>query len=124
MTSEDRVGGPLLLLGYPGAALRRIAGRFSSGRVEVVTADEDLEERAGALRPSLVLLDAVRLYLDGRDLEARLRARCPETRIVFLEIGGPSAILLEYESSQTGDLLVTPCELESLGEAVRSLAAA
>lgn len=52
--------------------------------VEVATTAAEALERVEVGPPDVIVLDVVLPDMDGRDALDRLRARCPETPVVFL----------------------------------------
>jgi hypothetical protein len=73
------------------------------------------------LKPAAVLLEASELYLEGRTLLSRLKERSGDTRIMFLDVEGPWALLMECESEETNDLRIHPCAVEALEETLMQL---
>jgi hypothetical protein len=108
---------PLLLLGRGKESLHLLSTPLLGERCSVVrTAGETaMETMAAILKPTAVLLEASELYLEGRTILSRLKAGSKESRIIFLDVEGPWALFMEFESEETNDLRVRPCAVNALG---------
>jgi hypothetical protein len=108
---------PLLLLGRWQESLHLLSAPLVGERCSVVrTAGETpVETMAAILKPTAVLLEASELYLEGRTILSRLKARSEQSRIIFLDVEGPWALFMEFESEDTNDLRVRPCAVNALG---------
>jgi hypothetical protein len=68
-------------------------------------------------RPAVVLQDASAFYLDP-GAAARWRALSSGTRVLFVDIDGPWALLMEPEGP---DITINPCALDEIASAVDEL---
>jgi len=111
---------PLLLLGKPQESLQLLVEPLFGSRCRMVRTPGEaaVETMASILKPAAVLLDASELYIGGRAVLLRLRERSAGTRVIFLDVEGPWALLMEHESDETNDVRVQPCALDRLGEAL------
>jgi len=75
-----------------------------------------VETMLSTLKPKAVLLEASELYLEGRTILSRLRERSADSRVIFLDVEGSWALLMECESEETNDLLIHPCSMDALEE--------
>jgi two-component system cell cycle sensor histidine kinase/response regulator CckA len=79
---------------------------------------EQLDEHAGDI--DLLLTDIVMPGMNGRDLAAIVRERCPETRVLFMS-GYPGDAVASHGALQPGtELLEKPFTATSLGTIVRA----
>lgn len=108
---------PLLLLGKQEESLLLLSPLLSPGSSVIRTIGEAaVEAMASILKPTAVLLEASELYLGGRAIHSRLKERSPDSRVIFLDVDGPWALFMEFESEETNDLRIQPCAVAALGE--------
>jgi len=108
---------PLLLLGKPQGSLHLLSyppvgDRWWFART---AGEATVETMAGILKPAAILLEASELYLEGRTILSRLKGDSRQMRILFLDVEGPWALLMEFISEETNDLRVYPCAVDALG---------
>ena len=114
---------PLLLVGPRGGSLNALDGSASLHSCFQVSTPRGAEVASlvRVLRPTAVLLDASEFYLDGRNVHATLRSCSPETRVMFLDVEGPWALWIEFESEEMRMLRIGPCETGNAGDALLDL---
>lgn len=116
--------GPLLLLGKPQESLQFLVDSLlfdSRCRLVRSPGEAAVETMASMLKPAAVLLDASELYLGGRAVLLRLRERSAASRVIFVDVDGPWALLIEHESDETNDVRIQPCALRDLGAALMAV---
>jgi hypothetical protein len=120
---EPACPGPLLLLGKAQESLHLLSQPLLGKRCSVVrtVGEAAVETMASILKPAAVLLEASELYLEGRTILSRLRERSGDSRVIFLDVEGPWALFMEFESGNTNDLRVLPCAVDALGETLMEL---
>jgi hypothetical protein len=116
--SEPESPGPLLLLGKQQESLHHLSDPRLGKRCSVVRTpgEASIETMISILKPTAVLLEASELYLEGRTLLSRLKERSADSRVIFLDVEGLWALLMEFESEETNDLRIHPCSVEALEE--------
>jgi hypothetical protein len=109
---------PLLLLGKQQESLHHLFDPRLGKRCSVVRTpgEASVETMLSTLKPKAVLLEASELYLEGRTILSRLRERSADSRVIFLDVEGSWALLMECESEETNDLLIHPCSMDALEE--------
>jgi DNA-binding NtrC family response regulator len=113
----------ILVVGQESGDPLRFPSRLLQDRFRVATCPMESValEFLSESRPAAVLMDADAFYLEGTAVVERLRAASPGTRVVFVDTDGPWTLLLEPESSGTGEVAINPCAVDELASAVGEL---
>lgn len=123
-TPGDSDPRPLILVAdeRPGA-LRTLSDRVCSERFRVLTCPfgESALDAIARRKPTLVLVDADRLYLHGNGLQAQVREVSAETRVVYLDEDGEWLLFIEPSRDDSTDLLVNPCPGDRIAEGLHEL---
>ena len=124
----DRVtSGPRLLLVDDHKLLRQGLRRaVEEAGFEVVGEAGDGEEAvrlASALQPDLVLMDVSMPVLDGIEATRRLRASCPEARVVILTMHGEESTIDQALRAGAAAYLLKDCSTDEVAETLRAVAA-
>lgn len=104
--------------GELGSPLRLLQSRF---KVVTCPVESVAFEYIAESRPAAVLLEASSYYLEGAAIVERWSAASPGTRVFFVDMEGPWALLMEPAAADPGQMAINPCALEEIGSAVDEL---
>ena len=101
----------------------REASRLLQSRYRIVTCPVESValEFLSESRPTAVLFDAAALYLDGAPLVERWRQAAPGTRIFFVDMDGPWALLMEPVGTDGSEMSIHPCALDEIASGLDEL---